>query len=101
MGKIEGKKGDSKAKNWHGHVSAVTVAPEARRQGIAKFLMFYLEDLTDKVQGYYVDLFVRPSNKIAISMYKSLGYDIFRTIAHYYSGPEKGEDAFGIPFEKS
>lgn len=96
LGKIEGDKGNDKAKNWHGHVSAVTVAPEARRQGIAKFLMFYLEDLTEKYQGYFVDLFVRPSNTIAISMYKSLGYDIYRTIDRYYSERlTKGEDAYG------
>jgi N-terminal acetyltransferase B complex catalytic subunit len=34
MGKVEGK-GD----NWHGHVTAVTVAPSYRRQGLAKKLM--------------------------------------------------------------
>ena len=40
--------------------------------------MNYLEIVTDKIhKGFYVDLFVRPSNEIAIKMYKKLGYDIF------------------------
>jgi len=34
MGKAEGKNA-----NWHGHVTAVTVAPSYRRQGLAKKLM--------------------------------------------------------------
>lgn len=44
MGKAEGK-GDQ----WHGHVTAVTVAPEYRRLGVAKILMDYLEILSDLV----------------------------------------------------
>lgn len=44
MGKAEGKK-----KNWHGHVTAVTVAPEFRRLGLAKKLMDELERVSDKV----------------------------------------------------
>lgn len=40
MGKVEGSVED---KDWHGHVTAVTVSPYGRRQGYAKFLMNYLE----------------------------------------------------------
>ena len=43
MGKSEGH-----ASNWHGHVTAVTVAPEYRRMGIAKELMKSLEDISEK-----------------------------------------------------
>ena len=38
MGKSEGQK-----ELWHGHVTAVTVAPEYRRLGVAKQLMDSLE----------------------------------------------------------
>ena len=38
LGKAEGQ-----AKNWHGHVTAVTVSPEYRRLGLAQQLMNYLE----------------------------------------------------------
>jgi N-terminal acetyltransferase B complex catalytic subunit len=42
MGKAEGE-----GENWHGHVSAVTVAAESRRIGLAKLLMDYLESVSD------------------------------------------------------
>jgi ribosomal protein S18 acetylase RimI-like enzyme len=44
LGKVEGK-----GKSWHGHVTAVTVAPTYRRQGLAKKLMDILEDVTTTV----------------------------------------------------
>lgn len=47
-------------------------------------------------QTYFVDLFVRVSNKIAINMYKNLGYIVYRTVIDYYAGPgDVDEDAFG------
>jgi len=87
MGKVEGKH-----KNWHGHVSAVTVAPEARRLGLAGRLMTYLENVSDDIHhGYFVDLYVRISNDVAVTMYRKLGYIIYRQIIGYYSGKEVRE----------
>ena len=43
MGKAEGH-----AENWHGHVTALTVAPEFRRLGLAANLMKRLEDVSEK-----------------------------------------------------
>jgi N-terminal acetyltransferase B complex catalytic subunit len=88
IGKVEGKN-----QNWHGHVSAVTVAPEARRLGMARNLMDYLEDVSDENhQAHFVDLYVRISNSVAINMYKKLGYIIYRQIIGYYSGTEDAYD---------
>jgi len=108
LGKAEGKE-----KDWHGHVSAVTVpfssfyphcfnthththlqvAPEYRRLGLAKGLMNLLEQVTeDTYVGYFVDLFVRKSNAVAISMYHSFGYSIYRQVLGYYSGEEDAYD---------
>ena len=42
--------------------------------------------------GYFVDLFVRKSNNVAISMYEKFGYSIYRRVLGYYSGTE---DAYG------
>ena len=42
LGKVEGEKDNEISKDWHGHVTAVTVAPEARKQGMARILMNYL-----------------------------------------------------------
>lgn len=59
LGKSEGS--DSL---WHGHVSAVTVAPLYRRLGLANTLMKDLEDTSANVyNAYFVDLFVRASNR--------------------------------------
>jgi N-terminal acetyltransferase B complex catalytic subunit len=44
LGKVEGE-----GKLWHGHVTAVTVAPEYRRLGLARNLMKLLEDISEKV----------------------------------------------------
>mmetsp|Transcript_21919 Transcript_21919/g.60938 ORF Transcript_21919/g.60938 Transcript_21919/m.60938 type:complete len:114 (+) Transcript_21919:73-414(+) len=59
MGYVLGKaEGDDKL--WHGHVSAVTVAPKYRRLGLAKTLMQYFEDVSiHTYNAYFVDLFVR------------------------------------------
>jgi len=88
LGKAEGK-----GENWHGHVSAVTVAPEYRRLGLAKGLMRLLEDITERTyNGYFVDLFVRQSNAVAIAMYHAFGYSIYRQVLGYYSGEEDAYD---------
>lgn len=43
---------------------------------------------------YFVDLFVRSSNKAAIRMYEQMGYSVYRRVLEYYSDPE--EDAFDM-----
>jgi len=90
MGKAEGK-----ATNWHGHVTALTVAPEYRRLGLANQLMEILEHISERKQCYFVDLFVRVSNSVAIGMYNKLGYCIYRTVLNYYSGSPE-EDAYDM-----
>lgn len=45
---------------------------------------------------YFVDLFVRTSNKAAVGMYEKMGYTVYRRVLDYYSDPE--EDAFGINY---
>ena len=58
-------------------------------------MMEGLEEVSDSKNCYFVDLFVRVSNKIAISFYKKLGYSVYRTVLQYYSG-EKDEDAYDM-----
>ncbi|GAB6027411.1 N(alpha)-acetyltransferase 20, NatB catalytic subunit [Chamberlinius hualienensis] len=90
MGKAEGH-----GENWHGHVTALTVAPEYRRLGLAARLMADLEETSEKKKAYFVDLFVRMSNRVAIEMYKQLGYIVYRRVLDYYSG-DPDEDAFDM-----
>ncbi|KAJ3178111.1 N(alpha)-acetyltransferase 20, NatB catalytic subunit [Gaertneriomyces sp. JEL0708] len=97
MGYIMGKaEGEEHKKEWHGHVTALTVAPEFRRCGVARTLMKTLEDVSEQIYDtFFVDLFVRKSNSLAISMYEGFGYKVFRRVRGYYTGPD-GEDALDM-----
>lgn len=97
IGKAEGQ-----GANYHGHITALSIAPEYRRLQLAKRLTNLLEQISDSVyQGFFVDLYVRPSNQIATGMYEGMGYSVFRTVKDYYGnlgpGIEGGgaEDAYG------
>lgn len=86
---------------WHAHITALTVAPEARRQGIGKILTEQLEAAADANDSWFVDLFVRKSNHKAINFYKGMGYSVFRVVQDYYgdhaSDPSaSSEDAFDM-----
>lgn len=94
LGKVEGE-----GKMWHGHVTAVTVAPQFRKQGLAKAFMDLLEYVTIYIHNaYFVDLFVRSSNKVAIDMYRKLGYETYRIVEKYYSDDtnQPAEDAYDM-----
>jgi N-terminal acetyltransferase B complex catalytic subunit len=55
-----------------------------------------LEDTsTDVYNAYFVDLFVRASNQLAVQMYEKFGYVTYRRVLGYYSG-EDPEDAFDM-----
>ena len=73
------------------------MAPEYRKQGLARLLMNYLEKVSDDHKGFFVDLFVRSTNKVAIEMYEKLGYSLYRIANKYYSSSQdsSGEDAYG------
>lgn len=88
MGKAEGE-----GENWHGHVTAVTVAPTYRRIALATRLMAGLEETSEKqYNGYFVDLFVRESNTVARTMYENMGYSLYRRVLMYYADEEDGLD---------
>lgn len=86
---------------WHAHITALTVAPEARRLGIGRILSEQLEVAADANEAWFVDLFVRRSNERAIGFYRSMGYSVYRVVKDYYgdhaTDPTKhGEDAFDM-----
>lgn len=78
---------------WHGHITALTVAPSARRLGHATRLSEALEQSADAQNAWFVDLFVRASNEIAKELYRKMGYSVFRRVADYYND---GEDALDM-----
>ncbi|CAM1311379.1 NAA20 (predicted) [Pycnogonum litorale] len=88
-------KAEGPGENWHGHVTALSVAPEFRRLGLAGQLMAGLKAMSEKKRAYFVDLFVRVSNNVAVEMYKQLGYSVYCRVLDYYSGDPDG-DAFDM-----
>ena len=105
MGKVESSPDAYKFSEhylpWHAHITALTVAPEARRLGIGKILTTQLEVAADANEAWFVDLFVRRSNDRAIAFYESAGYSVFRVVKDYYgdhaTDPNRDtEDAFDM-----
>ncbi|VDB82885.1 unnamed protein product [Peniophora sp. CBMAI 1063] len=102
MGYVIGK-AEGLGQEWHGHVTAITVAPEYRRLGLANGMMKFLERVSDDVyHGYFVDLYVRCENLVAIAMYEGFGYSVYRRVKEYYGSLGRGaggadeEDAFDM-----
>ena len=58
---------------WHGHVTALTVAPQHRRSGLAQSLTKALERGCEEQNAWFVDLFVREGNSTAVGLYQGLG----------------------------
>jgi N-terminal acetyltransferase B complex catalytic subunit len=87
---------------WHAHITALTVAPHARRIGIARILSSSLERKGDEYEAFFIDLFVRKSNMVAQALYRGLGYSVYRRVVEYYSDDpsdptsELGEDAYDM-----
>jgi len=87
---------------YHAHVTALTVAPHARRLGLARTLTKSLSEAGDEYGAWFIDLFVRKSNMVAQTLYEGLGYSVFRVVREYYhddlSDPEAeyGEDAYDM-----
>lgn len=101
IGKAEGASSER-----HGHVTALSVAPEYRRLGLSRKFMTWLEKVSDEnYRGFFVDLYVRCVNYAAISMYEGFGYSVYRRVKEYYTNlglglnPRDEEDGFGAcPF---
>ena len=72
--KVEGRLPD----DWHGHVTALSIAGDYRRLHLAAELMNRLEEVSENKKALFVDLFVRKSNQVAVKMYEKLGYVIYR-----------------------
>ena len=86
---------------WHAHITALTVAPEARRLGLGTILSMNIEAAANKADAWFVDLFVRKSNTKAIKFYEGMGYSVYRVVKNYYGEnlddpTADGEDAYDM-----
>ncbi|KAH6902311.1 N-acetyltransferase [Coprinopsis sp. MPI-PUGE-AT-0042] len=98
IGKAEGQGAE-----WHGHVTAITVSPDYRRLGLARKMMTKLEATSETpYKAFFVDLYVRCTNNVAITMYEGMGYSVYRRVREYYGslgggkGERDDEDAFDM-----
>lgn len=78
------------------HLSALSIAPAYRKFKFGSMLMKMFENNGNEYNAYFIDLFVRKSNVPAISLYKSIGYTVYRVILNYYSSPI--EDAYDMRY---
>lgn len=83
MAKNEGK---LSRKEWHTHITAVTVNSQYRRIGLASDLCLQLENLVtaEPHKTLFIDLFVRVTNVLAQQLYEKLGYSVYRRVVGYY-----------------
>ena len=73
------------------HITNVTVSPEARRRGVAKFLMTGILNDARRRGAVRATLEARISNKAAHSLYEKFGFTPVAMRKGYY--PDNGEDA--------
>ncbi|WPK26366.1 hypothetical protein PUMCH_003719 [Australozyma saopauloensis] len=83
MGKTEGS---LLKKEWHTHITAVTVSRNYRRIHLASDLCSRLENITAVAphETLFVDLFVKVTNTTARILYEKLGYSVYRRVVGYY-----------------
>lgn len=81
MAKTEGQ---LSKKEWHTHITAVTVLDQYRRIGLASKLYLELENLTQVKDTLFIDLFVKVTNILGRILYEKLGYSVFRRVVGYY-----------------
>ena len=69
-----------------GDIQTVTVAPEARRQGLARALMLKLLDEARRRGAEELFLEVRVDNESAQALYRELGFETISVRKGYYKG---------------
>jgi [ribosomal protein S18]-alanine N-acetyltransferase len=70
------------------HLNLLAVAPAHRRRGIARRLVFWLEETALTAGTFVVGLELRAGNETARAFYRTLGYHELGHIPGYYQGVE-------------
>lgn len=83
MGKNEGQ---LSKKEWHTHITAVTINAHYRRIGLASDLCRQLENIVrgEPYSTLFIDLFVKVTNVVAQLLYRKLDYSVYRRVIGYY-----------------
>ena len=75
------------------HVLNLCIDPELRGKGLGRYLMKHLLDLARHHKAEMVFLEVRPSNRHAIALYESMGFNEVGRRRRYYPAKKGREDA--------
>ncbi len=75
------------------HVLNICVHPAQRGKGLGRALLHMLEDVAKSNQVDMMLLEVRASNKVAISLYESMGFNELGCRENYYPDHHGREDA--------
>jgi [ribosomal protein S18]-alanine N-acetyltransferase len=70
------------------HLNLLAVAPAHRRRGIARRLVFWLEETALTAGTFVVGLELRAGNEAARAFYRALGYYELARLPGYYQGVE-------------
>ncbi|KAF9526163.1 N-acetyltransferase [Crepidotus variabilis] len=96
-------KSEGSGTDWHGHITALTISPPYRRLSLASRLCSFLALISSSTyKNFYIDLYVRCANTIAIGFYEREGYSVYRRVREYYGslgvgrGGRDEEDAFDM-----
>ena len=76
------------------HILNVCVRSDLRRHGLGRLMLTHLLGEADKRDVHTAFLEVRPSNKGAIALYVSAGFECIGTRKNYYQANEGREDAW-------
>lgn len=75
------------------HILTVCVKPEAQGQGLGRMMMDHLIQLAIKRRADKAFLEVRPSNRVAMQLYQSMGFEQIGLRKDYYPDGDGREDA--------
>ncbi len=73
------------------HILRIAVSSDFQTRGVATWLLERCFKLARQKRAYSVFIEVRPTNKSAIALYRSSGFQLLGRRPNYY--PETGEDA--------
>jgi ribosomal-protein-alanine N-acetyltransferase len=75
------------------HLLNLCVRPRCQRRGLGRHMLMYLLSLAGRHRAETVLLEVRPSNRIALGLYQSLGFNEVGLRRAYYPAASGREDA--------
>lgn len=75
------------------HILNLCVHPKSQRQGLGRIMLKNLIDAAKRLSAEIVLLEVRPSNKVAVKLYLSMGFNEAGCRKDYYPDEKGREDA--------